>query len=293
MPSAPKDAFLKKKLHSVVGDTGDIDHNFIEDEFMQIESIGMKSIKNLIQDKQIDNDTKDLIGAFIALQYLRTPVSRLGIEKMLKKQLAATAKVLDMQGAFGETPESLKPFGNTMSELIDNGAVNFQITLPQVTMQGLVALPEIHALLIQMNWCILESSNDNYFILSDHPVSILDPDLNSHGMGIGFIGKNIEIAMPIGLSHCVLLSWKDIPVYLSANKQQVMNINSRSSIFGERFFSYPIKSKKIMNFLIRYKNCNFGSVVDNIPNIGGQLTLGQNTITGKRWLYENIPPIFK
>ena len=41
-PSAPKDAFLKKKLHSIVGDTGKVDHNLIEDEFMQIESIGIK-----------------------------------------------------------------------------------------------------------------------------------------------------------------------------------------------------------------------------------------------------------
>lgn len=292
-PSAPKDAFLMKKLHSIVSDTGEVDHNLIEDEFMKIESIGIKAIRESIRSMELDDNAKDLIGAFIALQFLRTPVSRQGIEKMLKKQLAATAKVLDIQGIFGEVPESLRPFGNTMSDLIDNDAVNFQITLPQVTMQGLVALPKIHELLIQMNWSILESSNDNYFLLSDHPVSILDPDLNSHGMGIGFIGKNIEITMPIGLNHCVLLSWKVIPDYLSAHKQQVMNINSRSSIFGERFFSYPIKSKKMMNFLIKYKNCNFESVVDNIANIEGQLILGQNTIIGDRRLYENIRPIFK
>lgn len=292
MPSSPKDAFLRKKLHSVVGDSGEVDHNLIEDEFMQIESIGLKAIKETIQGKGLDNNAKDLIGAFIALQYLRTPVSRSGIEKMLKKQLAATAKVLDMQGIFGEVPQALKPFGNTMSELIDSEAVNFQITLPQVTMQGLVALPKIHELLIQMNWCLLEASEDNYFLLSDHPVSILDPDIKKHGLGIGFVGKNIEVVMPIGLHHCVLLSWKDIPNNLNANKRQVMNINQRSAIFGERFFSFPIKSKKVMNFISRYKECNFGSVVENIPNLEGQLTVGQNSIVGNARLYEGIQPIF-
>lgn len=292
MSSSPKDAFLKKKLHSIVGDSGEVDHNLIEDEFMQIESIGLKAIKETIQGKGLDDNAKDLIGAFIALQYLRTPVSRSGIEKMLKKQLAATAKVLDMQGIFGEVPLALKPFGKTMSELIDSEAVNFQITLPQVTMQGLVALPKIHELLIQMNWCLLEASEDNYFLLSDHPVSILDPDLKKHGLGIGFVGKNIEVVIPIGLHHCVLLSWKNIPNNLNVNKRQVMNINKRSAVFGERFFSYPIESKKVMNFISRYKECNFGSVVENIPDLEGQLTVGQNSIVGNRRLYEEIQPIF-
>lgn len=292
MPSAPKDAFLKKKLHSVVDDSGAVDHNLIEDEFMKIESIGLKALKEVIQGRELDDDAKDLIGAFIALQYLRTPVSRSGIEEMLKKQLAATAKVLDMQGIFGDVPQSLKPFGNTMSELIDNEAVNFQITLPQVTMQGLVALPKIHELLFRMNWCLLQARDDSYFLLSDHPVSILDPDISKHGLGIGFIGKNIEVVLPIGIHHCILLSWKDVPDNLKASRQQVININRRTAVFGERFFSYPIKSKKIMNFISRYKECNFGSVVENLPRSDGQLTLGQNNIVGNKRLYEEIRPLF-
>src|SRR5690606_5573850 len=101
---------------------------------------------------------------------------RQAIEGMLKELIVITAKTLDAEGKFGAVPEALKPFGNSLSDLLDKGHALPEIILPQVTMSGLSALPSIHSLLILMNWSLLQSPHDNYFLLSDHPCAILNPD---------------------------------------------------------------------------------------------------------------------
>ncbi|PCI52975.1 MAG: hypothetical protein COB36_14040 [Alphaproteobacteria bacterium] len=292
-PSSPKDVFLKKKLHSVTKDDGSIDHNFIEDEFMQIESKGLKAVKSIIEECQIHTELKSATAKLLSLQHLRTPVFRQGIESMLKNLLEATAKVLDAQGKLGEVPDILKPFGKNMPELFDNGAISTEITLPQVTMLGLCNLEAMHDILMKMNWCLLESKTEDFFVLSDHPFSILDPIFRKCGTGIGLAGMELELTMPIGARHCLLLSRKNIPSYLQANRLQVANINRRSAVFGKRLFVYPLKTKKILNFLKPYKAANFETEVQCIPSVNGsQLIPAINTIVGNVRLYEAIKPIF-
>lgn len=295
VPSTPKDVFLQRNLHSVITNDGTVDHNMIEDEFMQLEGNGLKAINEILAGGDFTDERKDWAAVLLALQQLRTPVYRKSIEAVIKGQLSAVAKVLDARGDFGEVPEALKPYGSSMSELLESGTVIPKITMPQVTMQGLTALPVVHGLLMRMNWCLLESSKDNYFILSDHPCAILDPDLRYHEMGLGFVQKNIEITMPIGKNHCLLASWKKIPERVKLSKRQVLNINRRSAVFGERFFVYPLQTRKLLNFLLPYKDCNFESRFLHIPGANGeQAVVAQNCVgeTGNFRLYEAIKPLF-
>ena len=295
IPSTPKDAFLQKNLHSIVTNDGSFDHNMMEDEFMVFESNGLKAINEILSGHELTYERKDYLAAFMALQQLRTPVYRKNIEAIIKEQLIAETKILDAQGAFGEIPDILKPYGSNISELLENGTIVHQITLPQVTMQGLSALPNVHALLVKMNWCLLESFGEDYFILSDHPCAILDPDLRNHGMGLGFAHNNIEVTLPISKNHCLLASWKKIPERAKLSKPQVSNINRRSAVFGERFFAYPLKTRKALNLLLPYKDCNFESRFLRIPGVdGGQAVIAQNCVggLGAIRLYEAISPLF-
>lgn len=295
VPSSPKDVFLQKNLHTVITDDGNVDHNLVEDEFMRFETSGLQAANEILSGGELTFERKDWLAVLIALQHLRTPVYRKNIEKIIKEELAAATKVLDARGEFGDLPEDLKPYGNSLSELLQNGTVFHEITLPQVTMRGLSALPGIHDLLLKMNWCLLESYGDNYFILSDHPCAILDPDLRRHGMGLGFVHRNIEVTMPIGKNLCLLASWKQIPKQAKISRPQVSNINRRSAVFGQRYFVHPLQTRKVLNLLLSYENCNFeSSTVSLLEANGGQMVFAQNCVgkTGNARLYEAINPLF-
>jgi len=295
LSSAPRDVFLQKNLHSIVTNDGSVDHNMVEDEFMCLEGNSLKVVNEILSGAEMTDERKDWLAVLVALQKLRTPLYRKGIEAIINEQYIAVAKVLDARGDFPQVPEALKPYGSSMSELLENGTIVPQITMPQVTMGGLCAIPVVHALLVKMNWCLLESSRDNYFILSDHPCAILDPDLRYHGMGLGLIQKNIEITMPIGKNHCLLASWKKIPQRIKLSKSQVSNINKRSAVFGERFFVHPLETKKVLNFLLPYKDCSFENRFLRVSSEnGGQMVVARSCVgeTGNIRFYEAIRPLF-
>ncbi|MCB1784532.1 MAG: DUF4238 domain-containing protein [Alphaproteobacteria bacterium] len=298
-PSSPGDAFRIKKLHSIVKEGGEVDHNSVEDWLMQFEGNGCATIKKLLAGNEISQDEREWLCSMWGVQLLRTPVIRAGIETFLKETVRTTAKVLDHSGHFGEMPDSLKQFGNNMSELIDNGTVDISICLPQVTMQFFVALPRVAQFLSVMNWCLLESSDDNYFIISDNPCAIVDPDFDLHGMGIGLGHPNVEVTLPIGKNHCLLASWNEIPASLKASKRHVSAINRRTALFGERFYAYPLESKKILNFLKPYADAVPEMQAESIPmpegdRAGYMIISRQNLFTNPQYkrIYKNLPLIF-
>ena len=299
-PSSPGDAFRRKKFHSVVKDDGSTDHNVVEDYLMEFEGHGSRNIKKLIYGEHITQEERQWIASLWGLQLLRTPIVRSGIEGLLKAQLDATSRILDAAGKFGPVPEALRKYGNSFTELLENGAIKHEIVLPQVTMQSFVALPQVSHLLDKMNWCVIESHEDNYFLLSDNPCAILDPDFERHHMGIGVGQPNVEVTLPIGKNHCLLAAWKPIPKHFEAGKKDVMNINRRSAIFGERFFAYPVESKRTMNFLLPYADATPEMVAESIPipqsnGRAGYMTIARQNLfrnpRSKR-LYQAIRPLF-
>lgn len=292
IPSSPKDAFLQKNLHTLVKEGGELDHNLVENEFMEIEGHGAKAINEIIHGEIISGNRKSHLATLVALQHLRTPTARKAIEAVLKESIIATAKVLDAGGKIGEVPEALKPFGGSLSELLDKGHVLPEIILPQVTMSGLSALPDVHSLLVKMNWSVLQAPDGYYFFLADHPCAILNPDFKTKGLGLAS-SWDAELTMPISKNLCLLASLKNIPPKVMLMPAAVRNINSRSAVFGERFFAYPTQSKEMLDFLMPYKHCNVEARFDRLPVKGGQMMLSQSVITGsKKDLYEKIQLLF-
>lgn len=298
-PTSPKDVFRIKDFHSIVKGDGSIDHNMIEDQMMKFEASGCKAIGQIIEGKELTDNRKGWIACLWALQLLRTPFIRGGVETSLKELVRATSRVLDAQGQFGDMPESLKQFGNNFSELLDNGAVDVEISLPQVTMMSLVAWPDATDLFQNMNWCLLESGDENYFLLSDNPCAIVDPDFDKHNMGVGIGNKNVEVSLPIGKNHCLIASWNKIPSRMKATSRIVKAVNQRTALFGERFFVYPVQTKKIMNFLKPYSDVMPKMDAQSIPtqegDKSGYFTVSRQNIFDEprpRALYKALPLIF-
>lgn len=58
-PSSPGDAFRIKKLHSIVKEGGEVDHNSVEDWLMQFEGNGCATIKKLLAGNEISQDERE------------------------------------------------------------------------------------------------------------------------------------------------------------------------------------------------------------------------------------------
>ena len=290
--SSPKDAFVEKNLHSLVKEGGEVDHNLVEDSFMEIEGNGLNAIRKIIENGKIFADDIDWMATFVALQYVRTPTARKDTEELLKQSILATAMSLDSSSALGEIPAALKKYGENLSDLIRNGHVLAEITLPQVTMSGIAALPEIHALLMQMNWCLLKAPENKYFFLSDHPCAILNPDFRTTGLGVASTW-DAELTMPISKNLCLLASLKNLPTTKTLNEEQVTNINKRTAVFGERFFAHPLHSPEELQFLIPYKQCSREIISRRVTSKNGYAISFEGKITGsKSHLYRKIPLLF-
>jgi len=107
---------------------------------------------------------------------------------------------------------------------------------------------------------------EEYFVLSDNPVSIIDPNFEEIGRsGIGVAYPTCEVTIPIGKNTCLLATWMDAPVSLSVGRNVVDEINRRSAFWGTRFFVHPKNSRKILTTLSQYQGTETGIVTENVP----------------------------
>ncbi len=85
----------------------------------------------------------------------------------------------------------------------------------------------IYNLIRQMNWLFVIAPRNASFILSDHPFSIVNPDIQA-GRQIGLAMKETEIQVPLTPAICLVGSWNDLyglPKPIHATKQMLDNIN--------------------------------------------------------------------
>ncbi len=252
--ASPSDVFRIKKLHTVIDDNGTEDHNIVENVLMKFEEKGIGIIRKIIEGALPTGEDREWLAQFWAIQLLRTPTTRDGVEGQLLKTLEATAKTLDEMGVFPEPPNILRKRGSSMTELLDKGEVKFEITLPQVTMRMFLQTPEVGNILNQMNWCILKSSDQDFFLLSDNPCSVLNPDFDKEGrQGIGVGWPDAEVTFPVGKKTCLLASWGSVPSLARGDRKIVNQINRRSAFFGERFFVHPLQSKRVLDLILSYE----------------------------------------
>lgn len=303
--SSPRDIFVRKDLHSVLTAETTMDHNQVEALLNDIEGPGVTAVRKLLRNQFLQPSDRMDIAAFWALQYTRTPFMRRQIESFLKEVIKNTGKMIEnmshspkgmdlLQEKFDYDFSSFRdfPFG----EMIDRGDLQIDI-LPQVTMMAMQATPKIMDLIFRMNWCLLKSEKDNFFLLSDNPCSMFDQFYNLHKQSFGLGAKGLELALPIGKNHCLVAGWKKMPLRTTATIGRVKEINKRTAIFGERFFAYPTESPQIMGFLKKYANSTPVAKLDTLPPPGlsknhGYMTLIRQNFFESGHLYENCQPIF-
>lgn len=292
--SSPKKSFVINNFHSIYKENNIADHETIENMLMHIEANGIKAISNIIANNRINNEDIAILSIFLGFQYSRTPSARNLYETILTSSLSSTLKMLWQSGKLPPMPNELKEcFGNEYNAISNIKPV---IKMPQITMMSLTAAYDILDFLLKMNWCLLTSDNQDFFLLSDHPVSVFDPDIDINlGKIGGLASPKVEITMPISKNHCLLISWKNVPIVKKATEKTVKNINKRTSLFGDRFFVFPLQSKKILNLLMSYSKIRPGIKPTSYSFTKGNLIKFENDLPYNphfESLYKPIKTIF-
>jgi len=137
----------------------------------------------------VETEDKAVLSYFAAVQFVRVPNFRSRIEQFIV-DIAETIKSLMTK---------------------DRDADGYQISAnPQAALgHGLRAVPIIADRLNRMSWAIMEPASDENYWTCDNPVYWINPDSSHPVIGHGLDAKGIEVNLPIGPRHCLLMTWKD------------------------------------------------------------------------------------
>ena len=285
LKSDPRNSFVESCYHSVQKDEGGMDHNKIENLLMPFEGSGIRAITRYVQSKGlVDKSTKEEIASFWSLQYLRVPIRREEAEEALKANIRMTSDLCEKSGLITLPPE-LKKYGNSFNDVCE-----IVITLPQVTLMALGALDKCMAVLMNMNWCLIEFENMDYLALSDNPCSFFS-DVKTQNYGLSFATPRVEVILPIDLNHCILASWKPLPPFLKGNKKMLHEINRRTALYAQRFLAYPENSEALKHFFRKY---SIGTPKGDVSVLGNYMVSRSNVFKGDelRKRYDECFPLF-
>ncbi len=105
---------------------------------MEVENFGLEGVSTLVEERRFNEEIRARIAALWSLQLVRTPPAREAAEAVIKGQVKNVLRVLEKRRMFGVIPEALRPLGETLSELVENGAIDIKL-LPQVGLMSLAA----------------------------------------------------------------------------------------------------------------------------------------------------------
>jgi hypothetical protein len=246
----PTNAFVHRDYHSVFTWDGPEDRNTLENIIMEVETFGLEGVSTLVEERRFDEEIRARLATLWSLQLVRTPPVREGAEAVIKGQLKNVLRRLDKRRMFGAVPDALRPFGETLSELVENGTVGINL-LPQVSLLSLAAFDAILDVLLGMNWTIL-LSDEHDFCLSDNPCAIYDPEYGG-SRGMSLVAPGAELSFPVAKNVC-LVATRYLPhgSFFESRRAIAYEINRRTAIFGQRFFGFPVINQVMNDFFKKY-----------------------------------------
>lgn len=72
----------------------------------------------------------------------------------------------------------------------------------------MVSLTEIAKIIFNMTWTFIHTTEKAWFITSDSPFNMRNPQSNSPWYGQGLMYQDIEVTIPLSRQICILATWK-------------------------------------------------------------------------------------
>lgn len=208
----------------------------------EIEAKGNIAIQTIADGKMLTDAEREYLCSFVTIQWLRTTASRRDFEhaseqfnKILLKMRFGTPEMAKrtIERYEKDTGEKLNASPEGMTEFVNSD--NYSIKIPkELHIQHMLqSFRDIFSELYSLNWVIVRTTPNDYFLTSDNPLFVLRkgarpfvPYHISHG----------ETTIP--LTPHVLLYMHGMgatTTVFHANKRDVQNFNSRTMLSSDRF----------------------------------------------------------
>jgi hypothetical protein len=279
---SPEAIFKQKDLNSYESEAG-LDTQF-EDYITGFENETFPAIKRVNENEAIRESDIVPLTAYVALSKIRNPSLQSGIIAHHRNTVTTVAKMLDRRGDFAEMPDIPNFENKTMTELLNEGLLEFEIN-------NSVYLDRIHDMTKQTNkllanhfgWSLVKSPRDRV-IISDHPMSIVHPGQHFAAYGIPLGGADCEVAFPLSRSLYLLGLWHR-EVEDVESEDIVDELNRRQCLFANRHIAVSNPRRSWQQLAARYSNFGYQTLANSVDYGSGALEV----ITGGVFLLEDRP----
>jgi hypothetical protein len=259
--SSPKDVFVRKDFYAVELGEKEKDFNKIENVISDFENLTIPSVRKITNKEDLsDHDIKN-VADFVAFCINRVPTFQHSVNRMGETMARETARILSKRDVFLPTPPSLGA-DKTVHDLLEEGVIKVEVKSPfRLAMMG--AFTGTSEVLLEMDWCFLQSEPGFRFITSDNPVAIADPDFvpGTRGLGVAFL--NAEVTFPLSPKICFIAARQNFRKrYVRIPRRDIDQINRRTAMFAERYVVASEESPRISRLVERYATMRMTHKID-------------------------------
>jgi hypothetical protein len=225
--------------------------NEAEATLSRLEGLTAPVLQKVRQRLPINEEECGYLATFVALMMTRVPALHDSLQGFFS-ELASKGFWMMCQ-AFAEDPRRLDAFKQqyhretgksdldnvTVEQLVDPRRYTVTATRPAAIGAAFSVLSFAAGLIFRMGWRIFYSKAPVYFITSDHPFFMVDPNIPPSTYGItgtgGLVSPDIEVTLPFGREVALFASWKQDHVgYGDAPSDVVERINIRTTLAAKR-----------------------------------------------------------
>ena len=194
----------------------------------------------------LDSQEWDHACAFIALLDQRLPIAREALKQSAdwmmnlvaestlgtKERLADSLKHIE-----ANTGQKLEFDLESARRLIEEGGVSASVPQNWYIQMMLELSARLAPLIGQMTPHLLVSG-DAEFITGDCPLAKRDRKPSGF-FGLGWALKTVEVGLPLGRNHCIVLTWDPVPRVMHADRDAVANVNCQIAQWAMRYVLGP------------------------------------------------------
>ena len=250
--SSVKDAGCKRNYHAIENS----DKSSVEQELSRIEGVQAAIIKQIVETGSIEGVDVNSLSFFILLMRSRVPSTKTFVKGSLQKTLRSTLGILLKSGKVPTPPAEIQ-------KILDEGMDPFKIEVFNERilyyMFSMAQDPRAMGLLSKMNFRLLRSPKEQYFITSDAPVAYYVPDYNSRRTyGAGLNDRELEITFPLTRDYLLLATWQERGRKEQVIHEQVKEYNRRTIISAQNYVYSNSRNNEIVNLVKKYYRNNSG-----------------------------------
>lgn len=238
-------------------DENNKDRQTIERLLSRIETEQAELLHKVIALGEVLGETKNDLAFFMSLMFHRVPTFKNHVESTLKGMVEATASHMLRRGDLPPPPPSIaqaiKEHGDNIFKAdISNWKV-LQYMYDAAVQSAFTPIIE------KMNLSIVKAPSNYYFITSDAPVVLFDPNYHiKKPYGVGLADKDIQVSIAIDHKHLILASWDKKPSAHIATPDDILEYNRRVIVMGQRFLYSPFSDNIVFDLIQKYWTYNAG-----------------------------------